>query len=55
MIVLARKPGQVIRFKVGDEEITVKVIDVKGTIVRFGVEADREVKVAKPDEEVPQV
>ncbi len=46
MLVLGRKPGQSLR--IGDG-ITVTVLEVKGDMVRIGVEAPREVPVHRTE------
>ncbi|MDR3332829.1 MAG: carbon storage regulator CsrA [Synergistaceae bacterium] len=42
MLVLSRKPGEVLR--VG-EEIEITVVEVKGDMVRLGIQAPRDVQV----------
>ena len=42
MLVLSRKKGQAITI---DGGITIKVIEVRGDVVRLGIEAPREVSV----------
>lgn len=45
MLCLGRKVGQ--QIKIGDAVVT--VLEVRGSIVRLGVEAPREIQVSRPD------
>lgn len=51
MLILSRKAGQRITLEVGsgehDRKIVLRVLDVKGSIVRLGLEADSNVKVER--------
>lgn len=46
MLVLSRKVGQA--FKVGDE-VTVRVIEVRGDKIRIGIEAPRSIPIVRDD------
>lgn len=43
MLVLSRKKGEGIQ--IGDAVVT--VVDIRGTIVRLGIEADREIPIVR--------
>ncbi len=51
MLVLARKEGETLL--IGDS-ICIKVVEVKGRCVRLGIEAPRDVNVARPERKLPQ-
>jgi carbon storage regulator len=46
MLILTRTPGESIRL---DDDIIIKVFEVKGNQVRIGVDAPREVKVHREE------
>jgi carbon storage regulator len=46
MLVLSRKPGESI---VIDQQITIRVIEIRGDRVRLGIEAPREVPVHRSE------
>ncbi len=46
MLVLSRKKGQTIRI---GEEILVKIIEIKGGIIRVGIEAPTEVPILRSE------
>lgn len=46
MLVLSRKIGEVIR--IGDD-ISIRIVSISGTRVRFGIEAPREVEVHREE------
>jgi carbon storage regulator len=54
MLVLTRKPGQAINFKLpSGEVIVVHVLSVKGSGIRIGIEAPRSIGILRS--ELPEV
>ena len=46
MLVLARKPGEEIRI---DGDITIKILGVKGKVVKVGIDAPRSKKILRQE------
>lgn len=42
MLVLARKPGESIKI---NDDVTITVVEIRGNVVRLGVEAPKEIPV----------
>jgi carbon storage regulator len=49
MLVLTRKQYETITFLVGDEEVTIAVVQVKGKQVRIGINAPQKIAIYRTE------
>jgi carbon storage regulator len=49
MLVLSRKPGEKLLLKRGNVTVEVVVVDVRGNRVRLGVEAPKDMRIARAE------